>query len=199
MAGHRLDPPDVLPKNVDKDRMAREVSKLEITLPERHTPRAVPAPPEGRRTAVQEREPQQQVAAQREPERCDVHLDARFTARLDGESRRGRGHAPKRDHASLTAGHPPVLAGVIGEAMPSDRRPMELGAADAPVLAETNGARRSFGEARCRTPLSTFSTCFSTCRKQKPSNFEPLPGFEPGTYGLRNRCSTPELQRPVRR
>src|SRR3954465_12338891 len=27
---------------------------------------------------------------------------------------------------------------------------------------------------------------------------EPLPGFEPGTYGLRNRCSTPELQRQGR-
>ena len=26
---------------------------------------------------------------------------------------------------------------------------------------------------------------------------EPPPGFEPGTYALRVRCSTPELRRPI--
>src|SRR6185503_19914861 len=72
----------------------------------------------------------------------------------------------------------------------SEMRPMEP-REPAPVHAKTNGAPRSFGEAGVATRLSTFSTCVSTYRNRNPKNFEPLPGFEPGTYGLRNRCSTP--------
>jgi hypothetical protein len=35
--------------------------------------------------------------------------------------------------------------------------------------------------------------CSATCSADFPSAFEPLPRFERGTYGLRNRCSTTEL------
>ena len=66
----------------------------------------------------------------------------------------------------------------------SEMRPMEP-REPAPAHAETNGAPRSFGEVDVAAGLSTFSTFVSTCRNRKPNDFEPLPGFEPGTYGLR--------------
>jgi hypothetical protein len=72
----------------------------------------------------------------------------------------------------------------------SEMRPMESHQAPAPAHAEPNGAPRSFGEGDVATRLSTFSTGSSTCRKRKSSDFEPLPGFEPGTYGLRNRITS---------
>src|SRR4051812_2911934 len=43
--------------------------------------------------------------------------------------------------------------------------------------------------AQCRNKKAPLS---SECGAFLP---EPMPGFEPGTYGLRNRCSTTELHR----
>jgi hypothetical protein len=82
----------------------------------------------------------------------------------------------------------------------TDERPMEPRRIPtaAPVPVEADGALRSFGGIPGGTPVATVATCSATCSTEISNDFEPLPGFEPGTYGLRNRCSTPELQRQGR-
>ncbi len=60
------------------------------------------------------------------------------------------------------------------------------------VAAKTNGS----------SPISSVPSLLGhtpghtpECAQEKSCDSEPMPGFEPGTYGLRNRCSTTELHR----
>lgn len=129
--------------------LCAEVAKLQVSLPERHTPHAVPTRSEpivGRRAAAPEHGRPQQAQAR------------------------------ETDQGPSSAARPHVLAGLLPEATPSDTRPMELGDADAPVPAETHGARRSFSE----VAVAACGACSATCSAEIPMISSRCPGLNRG-------------------
>jgi hypothetical protein len=101
---------------------------------------------------VQESRPQQQVAAQRDPERGDGHLDASFTIRLDGE------------------------IGAQARSNASDRRLMELGPP------QGSGARRDSWRAEIfrRGPVALALGCSATCSDPCSADFRVFSSRCPG-------------------
>jgi integrase len=163
--------------------LCAEVAKLQIALPEPRAPRVVanrPVPDAGR--AADAASPQ--IAS--EPRASRV-----IASRPGSDTERTPPAAPPQS----------TLLSLLSTA-PANRqqqhRPMEPRDAAAPARAAAPGAARSLGEVAVATPPATVATCSAPCSSEISNDLEPLARFERATYGLRNRCSTPELQRQGR-
>jgi integrase len=129
--------------------LCAEVAKLQISLPERHAPHAVPT-------------------------RSDTSVERDVIA--GGRQRQ----APGGDATPAHPARQPAVAELVAEATPGDRRPMERGQVSAPVPAELNGARRSFGGITVAASRECSATGHATCSAESPVISSRCPGLNRG-------------------